>query len=183
MGYDVTRTKWITSQRYALRFALTALACCSGCAADDAPQSLEGSAGRAALAQTAELDLGLDEESQLSLEEDYAYPDAERHRDAGIDLKKGDGHLLLVDCASADSTVTVESFDPPADFCFQIRGTRAFVSMELTNVYLIRSAQRGLTATVLLANGQRDSVALQQGLNPIAGGAGATLLELSLAPP
>nr|WP_203686482.1 hypothetical protein [Streptomyces sp. SID14515] len=71
--------------------------------------------------------------------EDFAYPDADRiFAEQGILLKRGDGHILLADCASATGLVEIFSREK-GSFRFRVTGDSGFLSLELPQVYGVKS--------------------------------------------
>jgi hypothetical protein len=122
--------------------------------------------------------------AETTLEEDFSYPGAEAHLPSGITLKKGDGNLLIVDCATEAHVVKVESFER-GEFCFNIRGQSAYVTLELSAVFLISTSNAAVQATVLVGT-QQSVVDLEEGFNPVGydengNAVGARLLELRLS--
>lgn len=113
-------------------------------------------------------------DGQQSTIEDFAYPGAaEVLANRGIRLHKGDGHLTLADCG-------VTSDNPPADlilvqthdlslpgdpnFCFRATGTSGFLTVEISQVYVIRGeSARSLSAKVEVepAAGTSDPVVVK----------------------
>ncbi|MFD4176603.1 MULTISPECIES: hypothetical protein [Streptomyces] len=70
--------------------------------------------------------------------EDFVYPNADKiFAEQGIRLKRGDGHILLADCASATGLVEVWSRDK-GKFCFKVTGASGFLSLELPQVYGVK---------------------------------------------
>lgn len=123
--------------------------------------------------------------AETTLEEDFSYPGAEAYLPSGITLKKGDGNLLIVDCATEAHAVKVESFEGSGEFCFNVRGQSAYVTLELSGVFLIWTSNAAVQATVLVGT-QQSVVDLQEGYNPVGFDAsgnpvGARLLELRLS--
>jgi hypothetical protein len=123
--------------------------------------------------------------AETTLEEDFSYPGAESYLASGIKLERGDGNLLIVDCATQAHVVKVESYEGAGEFCFQIRGASAYVSLELSGVFLIWTSNAAVQASVIIG-GQQSIVDLQDGYNPVGFGSGgselgATLLELRLS--
>jgi hypothetical protein len=123
------------------------------------------------------------EDSQPSIEETYDYPGAAAIQ--GIKLLKGDGHILLVDCASAGSHMVAETLDAAGvrkDFCFQLKGSKGDLTMELAGVYLIWADNSHDVVASLSVDGQSETKTVKK--NDSAGvGIGnsespATLLEL-----
>ena len=123
--------------------------------------------------------------AETTLEEDFNYPGAEAYLPSGITLKKGDGNLLIVNCATQAHAVKVESFEGSGEFCFNIRGQSAYVTLELAGVFLIWTSNAAVQATVLVGT-QQSVVDLQEGYNPVGfdpsgNPVGARLLELRLS--
>jgi hypothetical protein len=123
--------------------------------------------------------------AETTLEEDFDYPGAEAYLPSGITLKKGDGNLLIVNCATDAHVIKVESFEGSGEFCFNVRGQSAYVTLELSGVFLIWTSNAAVQATVLVGT-QQSVVDLQEGYNPVGFDAsgnpvGARLLELRLS--
>ncbi|HMJ10174.1 MAG TPA: hypothetical protein VK524_02155, partial [Polyangiaceae bacterium] len=59
--------------------------------------------------------------TETTLEEDFSYPGAASYLASGITLKKGDGNLLIVNCATQPYVVKVESYQGSGEFCFSVR--------------------------------------------------------------
>ena len=124
--------------------------------------------------------------AETTLEEDFSYPGAESHLASGITLKKGDGNLLIVNCATDAYAIKVESFEGTGQYCFNIRGQNAYLTLELSGVFLIWTSNAAVRATVLVG-AQQSVVDLQEGYNPVGfdpsgNPLGAKLLELRLSP-
>ena len=123
--------------------------------------------------------------AETTLEEDFSYPGAEAYLPSGIHLKQGDGNLLIVNCATDAHVIKVESFEGSGEYCFNIRGPSAYVTLELSGVFLIWTSNASVGATVLVGT-QQSVVDLQEGYNPVGFDAsgnpvGARLLELRLS--
>lgn len=72
--------------------------------------------------------------------EDHAYPDADRIlAEQGITLKRGDGHILLADCASGTGLMEVWSRDKQR-VCFRTTGSGGWLTLEIPSVYLVKAA-------------------------------------------
>jgi hypothetical protein len=123
--------------------------------------------------------------AETTLEEDFSYPGAESYLASGITLKTGDGNLLIVDCATRPYTIKVESYQGNGEYCFEARGPKAFVTLELDGVFLIWTSNASVQASVLVG-GEQSVVDLEEGYNPVGFGSGgelgARLLELRLSP-
>ncbi|MDB4988518.1 MAG: hypothetical protein JWN04_3696 [Myxococcaceae bacterium] len=163
--------------RFSPRLALSFVAALAACAADESGDTSLPNL-RALVAQPAA--------NEGTLEEDFSYPEAEKYRASGIDLKKGDGNLLVVDCKDpkvvAPDAVVLKVETIKSTFCFSLHGSSGYLTLELPNVFLITTMSRPAQATVM-SNGQRrvidlkepgksTSIGLEQGAN------GASLVEL-----
>ena len=124
------------------------------------------------------------DDPQPPIEETYDYPGADQiFQERGIRLLKGDGHILLVDCASGTGFAEVLS-SSKGQFCFRLSGTRGYLTMELPEAYLIKGGSgHTITATVTVDNvvetvqvPKNIWVAVGEGADPENGL--ATLLEL-----
>jgi hypothetical protein len=93
-------------------------------------------------------------DEQPSLVEDYSYPNADKIKT--ITLKRGDGHIMLVDCATGPVSAKVYSFENADPFCFRFTGAKGFLSLELPNVYGIRNENYGLSATIKIENEDKE---------------------------
>ncbi|GAA0488584.1 secreted protein [Paractinoplanes deccanensis] len=102
-------------------------------------------------------------EETASLVEDFAYPGAEKIlADRDILLKKGDGRLLLTDCAVGADLIQVRSRgrDP---FCFEAAGSGAWVTMELSDAFLVFSDSEHTTVADYTVDGVSDSAVVEPG--------------------
>jgi hypothetical protein len=89
--------------------------------------------------------------AEPNLEEDYNYPNADQLRASGITLKRGDGHLLYIDCGF-DHALKVETSTPPTyDFCFALSGKEAYLSLELPPIIGIDATNHEVEATIVWA--------------------------------
>lgn len=87
------------------------------------------------------------------IEEDYDYPGADKiFAERGILLKKGDGHILLTDCVPGGDFLEVRSRnrDP---FCFRVTGSSGYLTMELSDAYLVFSDSSHTTVANYVVNG------------------------------
>ncbi|PJJ05971.1 hypothetical protein BX264_6446 [Streptomyces sp. 2333.5] len=67
--------------------------------------------------------------------EDFSYPNAARIlQDQKITLKRGDGHIMLTGCDSAYD-IMVKSRTGAGEFCFAVRGTKGYLTMELADAF------------------------------------------------
>ena len=129
-------------------------------------------------------------DQQPTLEETFEYPGAAKiFADRGIKLIKGDGHITFVECSVGGDLLRVESHDWVGDkgyFCFSLRGTKGYVTLELPSVYLIRGDNSHTTA----AKVTQDEVVKTEEVEPGEwqdigvtpdDPRGATLLELRIS--
>ncbi|MFW6690138.1 hypothetical protein [Streptomyces sp. MAR4 CNX-425] len=72
--------------------------------------------------------------------EDFNYPQADKiHQETGILLKRGDGHITLVDCATTTANVLeVYARGNAGPSCFRVTGDGGFLTLEMKSVYGIR---------------------------------------------
>ncbi|MFF4830629.1 hypothetical protein [Streptomyces sp. NPDC001315] len=70
--------------------------------------------------------------------EDFDYPQADKIlAEQGIVLKRGDGHIVLADCAS--QTGLLEIYARSSDkVCFRVTGTSGYLTLEIPSVYAIK---------------------------------------------
>ncbi|MGH4029183.1 hypothetical protein ACQB60_09645 [Actinomycetota bacterium Odt1-20B] len=120
--------------------------------------------------------------------EDFAYPDAARLlKEKGITLKRGDGHIVLSDCADANILVrTTHTNDDGNKYCFKATGKKGYLSLEVPKVYSVDSEGPAFQATVTSEDGKK-TVQVEKGgfqpvgtgdLSPGASGKPAVLVEL-----
>ncbi|MEU2429902.1 hypothetical protein ABZ611_10335 [Streptomyces sp. NPDC007861] len=70
--------------------------------------------------------------------EDFNYPGADKIlAEQNIVLKRGDGHIVLVDCASGTGFLEVWARDK-AKVCFKVTGNSGWLTMEIPSVHLIK---------------------------------------------
>jgi len=135
-------------------------------------------------------------DQQPSIVEDYSYPGADQVlATRGVKLIKGDGHIMLADCgadpnhAAADLIIAQSlAHGPDGNYinaCFRTTGASGYLSMELSQVYVIRGNNRStVKATVSLASNPSTTETDQvdpgewQGVGVGANKPDATLLEL-----
>jgi hypothetical protein len=124
----------------------------------------------------------LAEDSQPRIEENYDYPGAEKIlQERGIRLRKGDGHILLVDCNGG--TGLAEVWSRKGRFCFRITETVGTLTLDLPEVYLIKGGSQHTIEATVTVDGTVKTVPVQtntwtsvgEGADPKSGP--ATLLE------
>ncbi|MEU8773380.1 hypothetical protein [Streptomyces sp. NPDC048606] len=90
--------------------------------------------------------------------EDFAYPDAARiQTELGIVLKRGDGHIVLADCASATGLMEVYS-RTKGKICFRVTGKTGHLSVEIPAVYGMKGDATHEADVTLTAEGSRQNV-------------------------
>lgn len=116
------------------------------------------------------------------LVEDYAYPGADQiFAERGITLLKGDGHILLADCAaSATGQIALRSSQHADPICFKVTGATGWLSMSIPEVYSVKGDGHSAEATLTTDEGATTSKTpiTKNAWTPINAGDGATLLEL-----
>ncbi|WP_433891323.1 hypothetical protein [Streptomyces sp. CA-111067] len=71
--------------------------------------------------------------------EDYNYPGADAILAAqGITLKRGDGHIILADCAGSGELLEIKSGQTAGDICFSVIGSSGWLTMEIPDVFTIK---------------------------------------------
>ncbi|MEU3403113.1 hypothetical protein ABZ766_04035 [Streptomyces sp. NPDC006670] len=70
--------------------------------------------------------------------EDFGYPNADKIlAERGITLKRGDGHIVLADCASATDLLEVWS-RANDKICFRVTGTSGYLTLEIPAVFAVK---------------------------------------------
>ncbi|GGQ77484.1 hypothetical protein [Couchioplanes azureus] len=117
-----------------------------------------------------------------SLVEDYTYPNGDAT--PGIKLFRGNGRILLVECAKGGANlVRVRSSVQLAEFCFEVKGPEGYLALELRQTYQIRRHGAHKIEAEVTINGapQPEPVAVPEttwATLPVTPGAGNTLVEL-----
>ena len=128
------------------------------------------------------------EEAPPSAVEDFLYPGAaDILATKGIELKKGDGNILLADCdLAADQirvmTVKDDTVGRAGTYCFQTTGTTGYITLSLPRVFALEAADHPISAD-LTANGETTTVDVaQHGFESVGegtiGGARSVLVEI-----
>ncbi|MDH6543751.1 hypothetical protein [Streptomyces sp. SPB4] len=90
--------------------------------------------------------------------EDFTYPDAARiQAELGITLKRGDGHIVLADCASASGLMEVYS-RTRGKICFRATGKTGHLSLEVPAVYGMKGDATHQADVTLTAEGSKQNV-------------------------
>lgn len=87
--------------------------------------------------------------------EDYNYPQADKIlAEQGILLKRGDGRIVLADCASEDNLLRFLARDRE-DVCFKVTGEEGFLTLQLESVHGVRTDDSGNTHLEMTAEDDR----------------------------
>ncbi|MFI1205645.1 hypothetical protein ACH4VR_40545 [Streptomyces sp. NPDC020883] len=71
--------------------------------------------------------------------EDFNYPGADKIlAEKNIVLKRGDGHITYVDCASGTGFLEVMSREHEETMCFKVTGSSGWLTMEIPSVHAIK---------------------------------------------
>ncbi|MEU9591261.1 hypothetical protein AB0D84_16265 [Streptomyces sp. NPDC048193] len=71
--------------------------------------------------------------------EDFDYPNADKIlAEQGILLKRGDGHITLVDCAGGTGYIQVLARQHAGTVCFKVVGDSGWLTLEMPSVYSMR---------------------------------------------
>ncbi|MEV5241151.1 hypothetical protein AB0K89_18895 [Streptomyces cinnamoneus] len=127
--------------------------------------------------------------------ETFEYPDADKIlKERGIVLRKGDGHIMLADCAvSNDITIMTSKKhpgqNPPFTYCFKVTGAgnSGYLNLEVPETFNVMTAGRAVRATATVGeqkqivdvNKARSTAAIGEGF-PGQDGNTAILVELRL---
>ncbi|MGW2023383.1 hypothetical protein [Streptomyces decoyicus] len=80
--------------------------------------------------------------------EDFGYPNAAQIlQSQKIALKRGDGHIMLTGCDSAHD-IMVKSRTGQMDYCFAVRGTKGYLTMELADAFGMWTMGHPVQATI-----------------------------------
>lgn len=71
--------------------------------------------------------------------ENFDYPQADKIlAEQGIVLKRGDGHIILADCASGTGLLQVMARRQSETICFKTVGKSGWLTLEIPAVYVVR---------------------------------------------
>ncbi|MDX3458961.1 hypothetical protein PV396_44790 [Streptomyces sp. ME02-8801-2C] len=71
--------------------------------------------------------------------ETFDYPNADKIlAEQNIVLKRGDGHITLVDCASGTGLLEVWAREKADRICFKVVGNSGWLTMEIPSVYAVK---------------------------------------------
>lgn len=89
------------------------------------------------------------------LAEDFAYPNAAKiQAEQKILLKRGDGHITLVDCAAGTPDIKVRSRTGQSTYCFDVNAPKGYVTLELPASFGIWTKDYPVKATITAAGTQ-----------------------------
>ncbi|WP_328718166.1 hypothetical protein OHT52_01020 [Streptomyces sp. NBC_00247] len=120
--------------------------------------------------------------------EDFQYPGAAAIlQSEGIELKKGDGHIVLAACdGSVDqikvSTVADSGANRKGEYCFDVTSPSGYLTLTLPRVFALETGDHPFSAD-LTANGATTTVNVAEGgFEPVGegtvGGARSVLVEI-----
>ncbi|NUP31947.1 MAG: hypothetical protein HOU01_09540 [Streptomycetaceae bacterium] len=71
--------------------------------------------------------------------ENFDYPGADRIlAEKNIVLKRGDGHITYVDCASGTGFIEVLARQQSSKVCFKVAGNSGWLSLEIPSVFSVK---------------------------------------------
>ncbi|MBC9717651.1 hypothetical protein H9Y04_34480 [Streptomyces sp. TRM66268-LWL] len=89
--------------------------------------------------------------------EDYNYPNAEKIlAEKNIVLKRGDGHIVLADCASETGLLEVWARSQEK-ICFKVTGTSGWLTLEIPSVYGIKGSVDQSAQVDMTVDGEEKS--------------------------
>jgi hypothetical protein len=111
----------------------------------------------AAIADATTAETAADELPPFAVE-DFNYPGADRIlEERGFLLKRGDGHIVLADCA-AENVLTVSARGlGNEDVCFRVTGDEGFLTLELVGAYLVHTNDYPTTQLETTAEGETET--------------------------
>ncbi|WP_326661382.1 hypothetical protein [Streptomyces sp. NBC_00385] len=87
--------------------------------------------------------------------EDYNYPNADKiQAEQNIVLKRGDGHVVLADCAAGGNLLQFLARDH-ADVCFKVTADEGFLTLELPAVHGVKTDDSVNTHLEMTAEGDQ----------------------------
>jgi len=100
--------------------------------------------------------------------EDFNYPGAaDVLATEGIKLKRGDGHILLVECGTTPDQISVYTVKDDvvgrkANYCFRATASTGYLTLELPRVFALETGEHPISAD-LTANGETTTVNVAEG--------------------
>lgn len=111
--------------------------------------------------------------------EDFAYPEPDQ---AGFRILRGDGHIILTDCASSEANFRLSARDHDGYICFRVTGPAGYLAVDIPSVNGVRTGDFEAHVT-LTADGEETTYeASPNGWTPVGEGVpgqpAATLVEI-----
>ncbi|MEU7134159.1 hypothetical protein [Streptomyces sp. NPDC046261] len=116
--------------------------------------------------------------------EDFSYPNADAiFKEKGITLRKGDGRIMLADCATTTDIQVMTTQSKDFKYCFKVTGKSGYLTLEIPSVYGVQTETHPVRATVTPEGGTPQSVDVPKGQlkgvgEGVPGGAPTVLVEL-----
>ncbi|WP_251017892.1 hypothetical protein [Streptomyces sp. ISL-1] len=89
--------------------------------------------------------------------EDFSYPGADKIlAERNILLKRGDGHIVLVDCASGTGFLEVSARKQDR-ICFQVTGNSGWLTLELPSVYSVKGNSYEAQVDTTVGSGEKKT--------------------------
>lgn len=101
-----------------------------------------------------------DETTLPSAVETFDYPNAEKIlKEQGITLRKGDGHIILVNCKVASDIVVGTRQNVTGRYCFKVTGNgkSGYLALEIPEAFHIKTEDYAVQAK-LIAEGETQTV-------------------------
>ncbi|MEU3354039.1 hypothetical protein [Streptomyces sp. NPDC037389] len=101
-----------------------------------------------------------DEATQPSAVETFEYPNAEKIlKEKGIALRKGDGRILLADCAASQDIVVMTRHNDEGQYCFKVTGNgkSGYLTLEVPKAFYLTTEDYAIRAK-LTADGKTETV-------------------------
>ncbi|MET9610862.1 hypothetical protein ABZZ17_38230 [Streptomyces sp. NPDC006512] len=121
-----------------------------------------------------------------ALVEDFGYPNAAKiQAEREIVLKRGDGHITLVNCSAGTPDILVKSRTGNREFCFDVNAPKGYVTLELPASFGIWTQAYPVKATITAGGTQTVIEAPANEYKPIGegtvNGATSVLVELRVS--
>jgi hypothetical protein len=90
--------------------------------------------------------------------EDFNYPGADRIlAERGVELKRGDGHIVLADCADENVLSVSARGLSNEDVCFRVTGDEGFLTLSLVGAYLVHTNDYPTTQLETTVGGETEA--------------------------
>lgn len=108
--------------------------------------------------------------------EDFAYPGAAQiEQEQGIKVKRGDGRLLLVDCAKPWDVMVETRIQDDNNYCFDAVGTSGYLTVEIPSAFGIWTKDVALRAQLTPIGEQTKTIDVpKNAVKPVGEGDGTT---------